>query len=173
MKPITVGDVVVSSIIERDGPWRRPADMFPTSDPEVAQAHLRSLEPIVYDAATDMLVITYQTFIVRTARHTILIDTCVGQDKPNRGPKLDFSKQPWLDGFAAEGLPPAYRSLRLEPAAGGRPLGTDIPQCEIRLQPPRIRILGRGNLQGRRPARRRVVGFLPAHRRGRSGAAGR
>ena len=75
-----------------------------TSDPEVAQAHLRSLEPIVYDAATDMLVITYQTFIVRTARHTILIDTCVGQDKPNRGPKLDFSKQPWLDGFAAEGL---------------------------------------------------------------------
>lgn len=104
MKPISVGEVGVSSIIERDGPWRKPTDMFPTADPDRARARLLELEPYVYDAQADLLVSTYQTFVVRTGKHTILIDTCVGEDKPNRGPKLDYSKQPWLDGFAAEGL---------------------------------------------------------------------
>jgi glyoxylase-like metal-dependent hydrolase (beta-lactamase superfamily II) len=104
MKTFTIGDVAVSSIIERDGPWRKPTDMFPTADPHLIREHLLRLEPFVYDAVQDLIVITYQTFIVRTHKHTILIDTCVGENKPNRGPALDYSKQPWLDGLAAEGL---------------------------------------------------------------------
>ena len=27
------------------------------------------------------MVITYQTFVVRTPKHTVLIDTCTGEDK--------------------------------------------------------------------------------------------
>ena len=104
MKPIGIGDVTVSSIIERDGPWRHPADMFPTCDIEVARNHLRDLEPFVYDRDRDLLVSTYQTFVLRTPHHTILIDTCVGEDKQGRGARLDYSKQPWLDGLAAHGL---------------------------------------------------------------------
>ncbi len=104
MNPFNIGEVAVSSIIEREGPWRKPADMFPTADPARAREHLLGLEPFVYDPVQDLLFTTYQTFVVRTAKHTILIDTCVGEDKPNRGPKLDYPKQPWLDGFAAEGL---------------------------------------------------------------------
>jgi glyoxylase-like metal-dependent hydrolase (beta-lactamase superfamily II) len=49
------------------------------------------------------MVITYQTYIVRTPRHTVLIDTCTGEDK-GYPPPMDFPKQPWLDGFAAAGL---------------------------------------------------------------------
>jgi glyoxylase-like metal-dependent hydrolase (beta-lactamase superfamily II) len=49
------------------------------------------------------MVITYQTFVVRTPKHTILIDTCTGEDKGYAAP-MDFPKQPWLDGFAAAGL---------------------------------------------------------------------
>jgi glyoxylase-like metal-dependent hydrolase (beta-lactamase superfamily II) len=48
-------------------------------------------------------VITYQTFVVRTPKHTILVDTCTGEDKNYPAP-MDFPKQPWLDGFAAAGL---------------------------------------------------------------------
>ncbi len=103
MKPITVGDVDISSIIERDGPWRRPAAMFPTCDPSVAAAHLRAMEPFLYAPASDLLVITYQTLVVRTPHHTILIDTCTGEDKGLPAP-FDFPKQPWLDGFADHGL---------------------------------------------------------------------
>jgi glyoxylase-like metal-dependent hydrolase (beta-lactamase superfamily II) len=49
------------------------------------------------------MVITYQTFLVRTPRHTILIDTCAGDDKGYPAP-YDFPKQPWLDNLHAAGL---------------------------------------------------------------------
>ncbi len=104
MKTFSIGGVAVSSIIERDGPWRKPADMFPQADEERARAHLAEMESFVYDAEADLLDVTYQTFVLRTDKRTILIDTCVGENKPNRGPALDFPKQPWLDGFARHGL---------------------------------------------------------------------
>lgn len=103
MRRITIGDVTIDSIIERDGPWRRPADMFPAYDAEIGRRHLAEMEPFVYEAATDRMVITYQTFVVRTPHHTILVDTCTGEDKGYAAP-FDFPKQPWLDGFRAQGL---------------------------------------------------------------------
>ena len=103
MREVRVGDVSITSIIERDGPWRAPAAMFPGYDPVAGRAMLAELDPEVYDAASDRLVITYQTFVVRTPHHTILVDTCTGEDKGYPAP-MDFPKQPWLDGLAAAGL---------------------------------------------------------------------
>jgi len=57
----------------------------------------------VFDPASGKMVITYQTYVVRTPKHTVLIDTCTGEDK-GYPPPMDFPKKPWLDGFAAEGL---------------------------------------------------------------------
>ncbi len=103
MKKITIGDVTIASIIERDGPWRRPEDMFLNYDAAVGRRHLETLDPFVYDVATNRLVITYQTFVVRTPKHTILVDTCTGEDKGFPAP-MDFPKAPWLEGFRAQGL---------------------------------------------------------------------
>ncbi len=103
MRQITIGEVTIDSVIERDGPWRRPADMFPTYNAEVARGHFADMDKFVYDAASDRLVITYQTFIVRTPKHTILVDTCTGEDK-GHPPPFDFPKQRWLDEFHAQGL---------------------------------------------------------------------
>ncbi|HSU06508.1 MAG TPA: MBL fold metallo-hydrolase [Acetobacteraceae bacterium] len=103
MDEIRIGEVSIASIIERDGPWRRPEDMFLHFDPDTGRRHLNELGPLVYDAASNRLVITYQTFVVRTPRHTILVDTCTGEDKGYAAP-MDFPKQPWLDGFADLGL---------------------------------------------------------------------
>lgn len=103
MKPVKVGNVSISSIIERDGPWRAPAAMFPDAQP-AQLADVMSLVPdFAYDRAKDLLVITYQTFVVRTPRCTALIDTCVGEHQ-RRAPQLLFDKKPWLDGFAQHGL---------------------------------------------------------------------
>lgn len=104
MENIRIGDVEVASIIERTGPWRDPMAMFPSAQRGLIDTHLAEMPGFVYDAGLDMLVITYQTFVLRSPRHTILIDTCVGEDKPNRGAKLDYPKKPWLDGFSALGL---------------------------------------------------------------------
>ena len=103
MRKLTIGDVTITSIIERDGPWRRPEDMFPAYDPEIGRRHLAEMDPCVFDFASGKMVITYQTYIVRTPKHTILIDTCTGEDK-GYAPPWDFSKQPWLDGFREAGL---------------------------------------------------------------------
>jgi glyoxylase-like metal-dependent hydrolase (beta-lactamase superfamily II) len=103
MRQLQIGDVTITSIIERDGPWRKPADMFPAYDPAVAARHLKTLDPEVLDPATGMMYITYQTFVVRTPHHTILVDTCTGEDK-GYPPPMDFSKQRYLDEFKAAGL---------------------------------------------------------------------
>jgi len=103
MRKLTIGDVTITSIIERDGPWRAPGQMFPNAPADQIEATLRELEPETYDAASGKMVITYQTYVVRTPRHTILVDTCTGEDKGYPAP-MDFPKQPWLDGLKAEGL---------------------------------------------------------------------
>ncbi len=97
MNPLTFGDVTVTSIIERDGPWRAPEVMYPTCDKKTAISHLKTMEPFVYDAIQNMLVITYQTYILRTPHHTILIDTCLGEAK-GYGPPTDFPRKPCHDG---------------------------------------------------------------------------
>ena len=50
------------------------------------------------------MVITYQTFVVRTPRHTILVDTCTGEDK-GHPPPFDFpGKERWRNELFALGV---------------------------------------------------------------------
>lgn len=103
MQSIRIGDATITSIVEREGPWRKPQDMFPDYDAAVAAEHLKTLDPVVFDAASGKMLITYQTFVVKTPQHTILVDTCTGDDKGYPAP-MDFDKTPWLDGFRKAGL---------------------------------------------------------------------
>jgi hypothetical protein len=45
MKKLSIGDVTIISIIERDGPWRTPQEMFPISanaiSPSLTPSRLR------------------------------------------------------------------------------------------------------------------------------------
>src|SRR3981189_1939330 len=53
------------------------------------------MEREVFDTALGLMVITYQTFAVRTPRYTILVDTCTGEDK-GHPPPFDFpGKERW------------------------------------------------------------------------------
>jgi glyoxylase-like metal-dependent hydrolase (beta-lactamase superfamily II) len=103
MKRLQIGDVAITSLIERDGPWRRPEDMFLNYDTAAKAADVARLAPEVLDRASGKMVITYQTFVIRTGRHVVLVDTCTGEDKGYPAP-MDFDKTPWLKALAAEGL---------------------------------------------------------------------
>jgi hypothetical protein len=81
MKALEIGDVTITSLIERDGPWRTPEYMFLAYDPEIGRQHLAELDPIVFDPTSGRVVLTYQTFLVRTPKLTVLIDTCSGETK--------------------------------------------------------------------------------------------
>ena len=104
MKQIRIGDITIDAVIEREGPWRRPQDFFPAYDEAVFKHHLPRMEPEVFDAALGMMVITYQTFVVRTPRYTILVDTCTGEDK-GHPPPFDFpGKERWRNELFALGI---------------------------------------------------------------------
>ena len=77
--------------------------MFPTCDPVLAHRHLAEMDPTLYDAASGQLIITYQTFVVRTPHHLVLVDTCLGEDKGYAAP-MNFPTAPWLEGFRRLGL---------------------------------------------------------------------
>ena len=59
------------------------------------------------DPATGLLILAFHTFVVRTPRLTILVDTCSGNDKP-RPQKLRYHQAQWpyLERLAAVGVAP-------------------------------------------------------------------
>ncbi len=58
----------------------------------------------MFDDALGLMVITYQTFVVRTPRYTILVDTCTGEDK-GHPPPFDFpGKERWRNELFALGI---------------------------------------------------------------------
>ena len=104
MRQISIGDVTIDAIIEREGPWRFAKDFFPMYDEATFQRHLPSLEPEVFDPASGKMNITYQTFVLRSPKHTILVDTCTGLEKGHPAP-FDFpGKERWRDELFALGV---------------------------------------------------------------------
>ena len=104
MRQIKIGEITIDAVIERDGPWRKPDDFFPAFDQAIFDAHLPSMEPEVFDPVSGKLVMTYQTFVVSTPHHTILVDTCTGEHKDLPAP-FDFpGKERWREGLVALGI---------------------------------------------------------------------
>jgi len=104
MNLCSLGDIQVATLIEREGPQRKTQELFPAADHERALNHLRDMEPFLYLPASGRIYNTYQSFLLRTPDRTVLIDTCVGDNKARPPHFAAFPKRPWLDAFAAEGL---------------------------------------------------------------------
>lgn len=98
-----VGDTTVNRIVEREGPWHDPYDMFPEATPDKVMAYLGQLPDHVYDPAVQKICLTFQSFLLRTPQHTILIDSCVG-DHDDRRANLLYPKDRWLREFQAAGV---------------------------------------------------------------------
>lgn len=79
---ITLGDITIQQIVEQEGPLFGLYEFFPTLDPQVVEEHRHWLEPRFVDVANERLNLCVQSYIVRTAHHTILVDSCVGNHKP-------------------------------------------------------------------------------------------
>ena len=43
MRQIRIGDITIDAVIERDGPWRRPEDVFPDYDEATFQSHVPNM----------------------------------------------------------------------------------------------------------------------------------
>ncbi len=80
-KPFNLGEVSVQRVIDMEGPEFAPHALLPDATPEALEPYLEWLIPRFIDPASGQLILAIQTYVVRTGHHTILIDTCVGEDK--------------------------------------------------------------------------------------------
>ncbi|MSP81347.1 MAG: MBL fold metallo-hydrolase [Alphaproteobacteria bacterium] len=81
MAALELGDIRVDRVIEEEGPSALPSEWFAEATPE----NLAPLRPWLVPKAicpdTGKMIIPYQSYVIRTRHHTILIDTCYGNDK--------------------------------------------------------------------------------------------
>ncbi len=105
MQPIRIGNFEVSRVADFEGPSFDPCEFFPDFDPEVVRANADLLGPRLVDPASGKLVFSFHSFVVRTGRHNILIDSCIGNDKerPAR-PQWHHMHTPYIEDLARVGV---------------------------------------------------------------------
>ena len=81
MQPARIGTFEVNRISEYEGPFFAAADFFPDFDPAVVREHAELLGPRLLEPGTGNLMFSFHSFLVRTGRHNVLIDACLGNDK--------------------------------------------------------------------------------------------
>jgi glyoxylase-like metal-dependent hydrolase (beta-lactamase superfamily II) len=107
MKPLQLGEFNVSRVVESEGPAFAHDFLFPDSTDEALAPHLGRLAPRFIDSESGKLVLSFHSYVIRTGRHVILVDSCVGNDKerPER-PNWHRQRFPYLDNLAAAGVRP-------------------------------------------------------------------
>jgi glyoxylase-like metal-dependent hydrolase (beta-lactamase superfamily II) len=75
---------------------------FPLLTPEIVQKHLHWLAPQFWNAARNTFAFVFQTWVLKTPHHTILVDTCNGNHKPRPNvPHADQLNTPYLERLKA------------------------------------------------------------------------
>jgi glyoxylase-like metal-dependent hydrolase (beta-lactamase superfamily II) len=101
-----VGDLTVHRIVEEEGPFFGALDLLPSLTPDVLSQHRDGLRQAKAIDDKDMLIFCFQSYIVRTPHHTILIDSCIGNDKPRPG-RPNWNKKTddkFMSGLKSAGL---------------------------------------------------------------------
>jgi glyoxylase-like metal-dependent hydrolase (beta-lactamase superfamily II) len=104
----SVGELQIDRIVELDEPVFRLDEFFDEATPEAVAPHRSWLEPWALDPASGKMVLPVQSYLVRSRRHTILIDTCIGCGKSSRAVPAwhNLSAATWLASLEAAGVRP-------------------------------------------------------------------
>ena len=107
MRAHRFGDITVSKVDEIGGLSFRPSVLLPAvTGPEALAPHLHWLEPGYYSSKHDRFIMSVHAYLVRTRHHTILIDTCIGNDKPRQNKNWNMRAGSFLDDLSAQGVAP-------------------------------------------------------------------
>jgi glyoxylase-like metal-dependent hydrolase (beta-lactamase superfamily II) len=68
--------------------------------------HLSWAAPRFYDPQAHRLLLSIQTFVLRTRHHTILVDTCLGNDKPRAYEGWNLRQGTYLEDLRKAGVAP-------------------------------------------------------------------
>jgi glyoxylase-like metal-dependent hydrolase (beta-lactamase superfamily II) len=102
-----IGEAIVTRVSEITLDFATPAMLYADWKPELLEEHENWLFPNSWDESRTRLLQSIHTWVVRTPRHTVLIDTATGNDKPRPFiPPLDHLHEPYLDRMNAIGVTP-------------------------------------------------------------------
>src|SRR5271170_1322968 len=103
---IAVGELTIHRIIEQEIPFTDPFEFIPGLTRETLEENRNWMAPAALDPATGKLVLCFQSYVVRTPHHTILVDSCIGNDKDRatRPPWHMKTDDTWMRGLSAAGL---------------------------------------------------------------------
>jgi glyoxylase-like metal-dependent hydrolase (beta-lactamase superfamily II) len=101
-----VDDLTIHRIIESQTGFGHITEFFPALDAAAFARERAWLEAAGAITATGEIVLCFQSYVVRTPHHTILVDGCFGNDKTlPRRPDWHRSKSPaFMAAFVAAGL---------------------------------------------------------------------
>ena len=108
MEQMRIGEIQIQLILELEEPFMPIGEMFPDVGAEEIAPHRSWLEPWALCPDSGRVILPVQSYLLRTSRHTILIDTCVGNHKSNRFFEPWYNRQDdtWLRKLAAAGVGP-------------------------------------------------------------------
>jgi glyoxylase-like metal-dependent hydrolase (beta-lactamase superfamily II) len=105
MNGLMIGDIEIGRVTELQFPAFPAREFLPDATEDmVTEARRRLPGRITEDGK---VVMSFHSFVVRTGRYTIVVDTCCGADKPRPGrEQFNQGKADFLAGLAAHGVRP-------------------------------------------------------------------
>ena len=149
MKMQKLGAIEISKVTELPGLAMQATSLMPNITAEILAEGRTWLGPQFIDPAAEIVYLSFHSYVVKTPRHIILVDTCCSNDKPRKSvPALAQAEHAVFAGtggsvFTPRGYrhrvvhAPARRSCRLEYAADRRTMGADFSQCALHHGPAR------------------------------------
>jgi glyoxylase-like metal-dependent hydrolase (beta-lactamase superfamily II) len=108
MSQLRIGDVTVDRIVEAEGSGFFPGYIFPDADEVGVAAEHDWMAPDFLDADTGRLLQGNACFVLQRPGMTLLVDTCVGNDKQRPSSRTWNNMQTdWLDQLTGLGVMPA------------------------------------------------------------------
>ena len=105
MLPMRIGQLDVSRVVDLETPTS-PRFLFPQMTRESMRQHLHWAAPHFYNPETDRMFMSIQSFVLRTRYHTILVDTCLGNDKKREYEGWNMRKGTYLEDLRKAGVAP-------------------------------------------------------------------
>ncbi|WFU72043.1 hypothetical protein [Bradyrhizobium sp. CB2312] len=79
-----VGDLTIHRIIEQESPFFPALEFIPGLTAEILAENRAWMRQAKALDDADTLILCFQSYVVKTPHHTMLIDSCIGNDKSER-----------------------------------------------------------------------------------------
>ena len=104
----SVGDLTIHRVIEQETTFLPALEMLPGLTPEVLAENRAWMQQAKALDEQDTLILCFQSYVIKTPHHTILVDSCIGNDKPRpqRAKWNMKTDDTYLRGLASAGFSP-------------------------------------------------------------------